>query len=64
MYDSKENTLQRYNEEELNLYKKDSKEYMINKREKELMNNKCAEKLGLNKFRHIWSDKEPIIYDI
>lgn len=29
MYDSKDNTLQRYNEEELNLYKKDSKEYMI-----------------------------------
>ena len=40
------------------------KEYMINKCEKEAMHNKCAGKSGLNKFRHIWPNKEHIIYDI
>ena len=41
-----------------------SKEYMINKFEKEALKNKCASKLGLNKFRYIWKNKEHIIYDI
>jgi len=41
-----------------------SKEYMINKFEKEALKNKCASKLGLNKFRYIWKNKQHIIYDI
>lgn len=40
------------------------KEYIINKSEKEAMHNKCAGNSGLNKFRHIWPNKEHIIYDI
>lgn len=39
-----------------------SEEYIINKTEKEKLRNK--EVNGLNKYRNIWKDREPIIYNI
>jgi hypothetical protein len=39
-------------------------EFKINMKEKEIMYNKCNSKTGLNKYKHIWKNKNHIIYDI
>jgi glycosyltransferase involved in cell wall biosynthesis len=40
------------------------KEYIINMREKEILRNKCKSKMGLNKYRHIWKNRYPIICNL
>lgn len=40
------------------------KEYFINMHEKEVMYSKCKSKMGLNKYRHIWKNRDPIICDL
>jgi glycosyltransferase involved in cell wall biosynthesis len=41
-----------------------SKEYFINKNEKERLLNKYSKSLGLNKYKNIWKYKQPLEYDI
>lgn len=41
-----------------------SKEYLINKNEKERLQNKYSNCLGLNKYRNIWNYKQPLVFDI
>jgi glycosyltransferase involved in cell wall biosynthesis len=41
-----------------------SKEYFINKNEKERLLNKYSKCLGLNKYKNIWKYKQPLEYDI
>jgi glycosyltransferase involved in cell wall biosynthesis len=40
------------------------KEYLINIEEKNRLNNLCNNKPGLNKYKKIWKNREPIIYNL
>ena len=41
-----------------------SKEYLINKNEKERLQTKYSNCLGLNKYKNIWKYKQNLVYDI
>jgi hypothetical protein len=41
-----------------------SKEYFINKNEKERLQNKYNNSIGLNKYKNVWKNKQTFVYDI